>query len=411
MRLKNPSGQLVPVVSSYRKIFIVLFFSIFSTITGVGIVVPLLPVWAHNLGASGFYIGMIFGAFSLSRTFLLPFFGYLSDKKGRKPFIVSGLFAYALISIAFIYAKDTDTLVAIRFIQGIASAMIMPVTQAYIGEITPHGREGFFMGLFNLSTFLGLSLGPLAGGIINDQFSLNAAFLCMGGLAMAGFFLSLFWLPPVSKEYNRATDAKQYAKWATLLKDRDIMGIFIFRLTYTICIGVIWCFLPVFADVEFELSSFSIGVLVMMGVFISGLMNAPMGYVADRFDKKLLSVTGGLIITFSIYSFVWADGFYDLLFACVLFGVGGGTAMPSLMAISVIKGRETNAMGSVMALLTMAHSLGMLLGSLLAGFAMDWFNLRNAFPLGSVLMVFGVICFVVCLGKNKESNKPASYST
>ena len=135
MKLIHPSDQSMLATASYRKIFIVLFFSIFSTITGVGIVVPLLPVWAHNLGASGFYIGLIFGAFSLSRTFLLPFFGQLSDKKGRKPFIVSGLLAYALISIAFIYAEDTISLVVIRFIQGIASAMIMPVTQAYIGEI------------------------------------------------------------------------------------------------------------------------------------------------------------------------------------------------------------------------------------------------------------------------------------
>ncbi|MBW1893363.1 MAG: MFS transporter [Deltaproteobacteria bacterium] len=397
--------------ASDKKIFSVLFFSMFSTITGVGIVVPLLPVWAHDLGASGFYIGLIFGAFSLSRTFFLPFFGRISDKKGRKPFIVSGLLAYALISIAFIYAVDITSLVAIRFVQGIASAMIMPVTQAYVGEITPRGREGLSMGLFNLSTFFGLSLGPLAGGLINDLFSLTAAFLCMGVLAMIGCLLSFFWLPPVSQEHNRCNDGNHYAKWSQLLKDKDITGIFIFRLTYTICIGIIWCFLPVFADTEFSLSSSSIGVLVMLGVLISGLMNAPMGYLADRFDKKLLSVSGGLIIAFSICSFVWADGFYDLFLACVLFGIGGGTAMPSLTALAVIKGRDTGSMGAVMALLTMAHSLGMLLGSLLAGFAMDWFDLRNAFPLGSILMIFGVICFIVCLGKDKENNKPAGYST
>jgi hypothetical protein len=52
-----------------RKIFGTLFFSIFAAVTGVGIVVPLLPVYAHDLGASGLYIGLIFGAFSLSRTF------------------------------------------------------------------------------------------------------------------------------------------------------------------------------------------------------------------------------------------------------------------------------------------------------------------------------------------------------
>ncbi|TES92526.1 MAG: MFS transporter, partial [Desulfobacteraceae bacterium] len=45
-----------------KKIFGTLFFSIFSTVTGVGIVVPLLPVYAHDLGASGLYIGLIFGS-------------------------------------------------------------------------------------------------------------------------------------------------------------------------------------------------------------------------------------------------------------------------------------------------------------------------------------------------------------
>ena len=54
--------------------------------------------------------------------------------------------------------------------------MIMPVTQAYVGDITPEGGEGFAMGLFNMSMFLGLSLGPLLGGVINDHFNLDAAF-------------------------------------------------------------------------------------------------------------------------------------------------------------------------------------------------------------------------------------------
>ncbi|MBW2584501.1 MAG: MFS transporter, partial [Deltaproteobacteria bacterium] len=68
-----------------KKIFGTLFFSIFATVTGVGIVVPLLPIYAHDLGASGLYIGLIFGAFSMSRTVFLPWFGRLSDIKGRKP--------------------------------------------------------------------------------------------------------------------------------------------------------------------------------------------------------------------------------------------------------------------------------------------------------------------------------------
>jgi len=160
------------MIQSNKKIFGTLFFSIFAVVTGVGIVVPLLPVYAHELGASGLKIGLIFGAFALSRTAFMPYFGRISDKKGRKPFIVVGLFAYAIISIAFIASTDVETLILIRFLHGIASAMIMPTAQAYIGDITPSGREGFTMGVFNTSIFCGLSIGPVLGGVINNHFGL-----------------------------------------------------------------------------------------------------------------------------------------------------------------------------------------------------------------------------------------------
>ena len=179
-----------------KKIFATLFFSIFATVTGVGIVVPLLPVYAHDLGASGFFIGMIFGAFSLGRIFFLPYFGRLSDTKGRKPLIVPGLLAYTVISLGFIFFKEVNALIVLRFFQGIASAMLMPIIQAYVGDITPTGNEGFTMGLFNMSMFCGLSIGPLLGGVIHDRFNLETSFVCMGLLALIGFLLCLFLLPP-----------------------------------------------------------------------------------------------------------------------------------------------------------------------------------------------------------------------
>ena len=383
-----------------KKIFGTLFFAIFGTVTGVGIVVPLLPIYAHNLGATGLYIALIFGAFSLSRTFFLPYFGKLSDKKGRKPIIIAGLLAYALVSMAFILAGNVEALIGIRFLQGIASAMIMPATQAYIGDITPVGREGTTMGLFNMSMFTGLSIGPLIGGVISDRFSLDTSFACMAFLAFAGFLLCYFLLPPTRSE-KVVGSGKTPIDWKWLLYDRDMAGMFIFRMAYAACIGVIWSFLPILADAEFALSSSSIGVLVTLGVFFSGLMHLPMGFLADRLNRKMMIVTGGLIISYAILSFAWADSFWDLVLGNVLFGVGGGVAMPALMALAVLKGGTTDAMGSVMGLMSMSHSLGMLTGSLFAGLMMDIFQLRHAFPFGAVLMLLSVgLFFLFTYSKN-----------
>ena len=393
-----------------KSIFAILFFSMFGTVTGVGIVVPLLPIYAHDLGASGLYIGLIFGAFSISRTFLLPYFGRQSDKKGRKPFIVAGLFAYTVVSLAFILSNSVESLIALRFLQGIASAMIMPAVQAYVGDITPAGREGFTMGLFNMSMFLGLSIGPLIGGIISDRFSLDTSFASMGFLTFLCFMLSFFQLPPTKSERVVGRGIEPLA-WKWVLRDKEMAGLFFFRLAYAASIGVIWSFLPILADLEFSLSSSSIGILVTIGVFSSGLLHLPMGFMADRVNRKMMVVAGGLIITYAIFSFDWADSFGDLLSASVLFGLGGGIAMPALMALAVLKGGETDAMGSVMSLLAMAHSLGMLAGSLLAGLMMDVSRLRNAFPAGAVMMMLCLGLFMLLTHHKKVVPVQADHGT
>ncbi len=375
-----------------KKIFGTLFFSLLATITGIGIVVPLLPVYARNMGAGGLYIGLIFGAFSISRTFLLPFFGRWSDRRGRKPFILTGLFCYALVSVAFILFTQVFQLIIIRFFQGIASAMVMPVVQAYVGDITPKGREGFVMGLFNMSLFFGLSLGPVAGGFINDHVNLQAAFVCMGVLAMVGAVLSL-WLLPATRDEVGLRRGRPPLQWTAIIGDRVIIGLFAFRLAYTAGIGIIWGFLPVLADAEFRLSSSQIGILVMLGVLVSGLIQTPMGYLADRINRKAMVVAGGLLAGLAVLSYQWAATHAQLLAASIAFGLGGGTAMPAVMAVAVLKGHQTGSMGSVMAVLTVAHSLGMLVGAFFAGLMMDWYTLRGAFGLGAGCVLLGLIVF------------------
>ena len=374
------------------KIFVTLFFALFATVTGVGIVVPLLPVYAKELGAGGFFIGMIFGGFSLTRSFFLPVFGRLSDIHGRKPFLVAGLFFYFLISLLFIFAHHVYTLIVIRLIQGVASAMIMPVAQAYVGEITPKGKEGMTMGIFNMSVFIGLSLGPLMGGVIRDHYGLNGAFGSMAAMALVAFFLSLCLLPPASSE-KIASLGRAPVRWGLLLADTTLVSMVLFRFLYTACIGAVWGFLPVHGSVEFGLSSSAIGFLVMLGVAISGLMHVPMGILSDRWSKKWMVLTGGVVVALSMVLLAGADGFNGLLAATLIFGIGGGISMPAVMGLAVVRGNRNNAMGTVMALITIGHSMGMLVGSLFAGIVMDLASLQAAFFLTGLSMAAGVIQF------------------
>ena len=249
------------IPSDNKKVFITLFFIIFINVAGVGIVVPLLPIYAHNLGAAGIYVAMIFGAFSISRAVFLPMFGSMSDRKGRKPFIMAGLVTYLLVALAFVWSSQVETLIALRFIQGAGSAMIMPVVQAYVGEISNDGAEGYAMGLFNLSMFLSLSLGPVMGGVIEQAWSLNAAFYCMASLSSMGAIICLIFLPPLSQERIQKKH-RSPASLAMVVRDWQLAGLVAFRYSYTSCIGIIWCFMPLYASNRFGLSGGKIGLLV-----------------------------------------------------------------------------------------------------------------------------------------------------
>lgn len=390
-----------------KKIFSVLFFSIFNATLGVGIVIPLLPVYAHDLGASGFYISLIFGSFSVSRTFFLPYFGKMSDRHGRKPFITAGLFFYTLISLAFVFFNSVNSLIAIRFIQGIASAMIMPVSQAYVGDITPPGREGYYMGLFNMSIFISLSIGPLTGGYISEVFSsgtqvfllgeiengLIITFICMGGLSLLAFLTALFLLP--AKDLEQKKSSAKGGSWRGLFKDRDILSVFIYRFVYTVSIAIIWCFIPVYADQQFNLSSGKIGFLVTAGVFLSGILNTPLGHLADKISRKKMVISGGVVVSLSLVMIFYARNFYDLILAVFIFGTGGGISMPALMASAVSSGHRVKQMGSVMGILTLGQSMGMLSGSLIAGLTMDHLDLKYSFLLGAAIMFAGVYLFYI----------------
>jgi DHA1 family multidrug resistance protein-like MFS transporter len=172
-----------------RRIFIVLSLSIFVAMVGMGIIAPLMAIYAEDLGASGIWLGIIMGSFSFSRLVFMPIVGRISDKTGRKRFITIGLLVYCLFSLAYIHALNPQSLAFIRLAHGIGSAMVIPIAMAYVGEISEEGKEGISMGIVHSALFMGLACGPLTGALLNDSFGMDSAFYTMACLTAIAFFI------------------------------------------------------------------------------------------------------------------------------------------------------------------------------------------------------------------------------
>ena len=131
---------LLSTEGSYRKILTVLSLSMFCAMLGIGIIAPVLPLYAKRLGASGLAIGTIIGAFSFSRSGGMLISGELAERMNRKVLLLAGLAFYALASVAYTFASTTESLIAIRIGHGIGSAMVVPITMAIGAEVVPKGK-------------------------------------------------------------------------------------------------------------------------------------------------------------------------------------------------------------------------------------------------------------------------------
>ena len=374
-----------------KKIFPILAISIFSSMLGAGIIAPLLPFYAESMGASGIWIGVIFAGFSISRAVLTPIIGNISDRRGRKVFICTGLLAYAAISLGYIWVDQVSELIGVRLIHGFASAMIIPIAQAYVGELSPEGEEGTWMGYFSAAFVAGFGFGPLMGGLLDEYSGMNTAFYTMGGLNLMAFILALSLLPEIrrSKE-SRENPQRPLPR----MRESGMMkGLFSFRLLYASGRSAFVSFLPLFGARHLGLTSGQTGTLLATYMLLLSTSLVFSGKIADKFNRKGMAITGSLISIAFLALIPEMQNFWQLLGLCLLGGIGGTLFMPASSALAVEEGRKYG-MGSTMGVFTTAMSLGMAAGPIIGGVAADYLNLNSVFYFGAGTAFLGMGLFV-----------------
>jgi len=372
-----------------KKVFPILGLSIFSSMLGVGIILPLLPIYAENLGATGVWLGIIFAGFSISRTIIMPVAGRLSDRRGRKLILGIGLFAFALTSLGYIWANDTASLLLVRFLQGIAAGMILPIAQAYIGDIAPEGEEGKWMGYFNATFFTGFGFGPLMGGILTEHLGVNAAFYAMGGLNLLAFLGVALFLPEISTR-KKATAAN--SSYKDIAASSIMRGLFSFRLGFALARGAFVTFLPILAGINLGLSPSLIGILLTVNILGMSLLQIPAGIIADRFSGRALVVLGCAIHLVALALIPAVGNFWQLFVLCVLLGIGGAIAMPAASVLAISQGKRFG-MGVTMAAFNVAMSAGLAIGPILAGVIADFLSISSVFYLAAAVVLVGAVAF------------------
>jgi multidrug resistance protein len=373
-----------------KKVFPILALSMFTSILGIGIITPFLSIYATEMGASGIWLGMIFTGYGLASTIINPIAGRLSDRRGRKRFLMIGLFIYSLSSLGYIYAVNAPQLAIVRLVQGAAGGMIFPAAMAYVGDISPEGGEGRWMGYATAAFFSGFGFGPLMGGVLMEHFGMNLAFALMGGLNMLAALLITFLLPETRERKSSTDEGLSFRKMAA---SGVIRGIFSFRFAQAIGRGSFMVFLPIFAALYLDLSTTLVGTLVSVHVFGLALLSPFTGQIADRYNRRNLIILSNFMYILSLGLIPVARSFWYLFGLCLFQGIASSLSMTASQALLVEEGRKFG-MGSAMAMPMLAMGLGMVVGPLTSGALNDYVSINSVFYFAAGIAFLGTALFV-----------------
>ncbi|HPX19205.1 MAG TPA: MFS transporter [Deltaproteobacteria bacterium] len=361
----------------------------FVVLLGVGIVVPLLPVYARSLGATATQVGLIFTCFSLSRTVFTPIMGMIAEKRDLRKLILTGLFLYAGIALMYILAGTPEALIVIRTFHGMASACVLPLAMSYIALVAEKGKEGAFMGSFNTALFLGMGAGPLLGGVITEAMGIDGAFLCLSLLSLLAGILVFFLVPSMrsSVQGRPAFSVRAISRYSPMT------GLLIFRVISALGRGSLFAFIPLLAA-RAGLSMLEVGMLISANIFTTGLLQRPFGQIVTKGNLLKLITIGSLVSAAALASMPLGQCFRSFLAIGLIMGIGGAVSIPASSVMAVEYGKKLG-MTSSLGIFDAAWGIGMILGPVLMGVVSDLGGLDSAFYAGGLVTAAGTGIFLL----------------
>ena len=371
---------------------IILLGTNFIAMTGVGFVIPFLPLFARQLGASGFALGLLVAGFSLSLAVVQPFAGSFSDNYGRKRFLSAGLVIFAVCGFGYNWADSVTDIMVVRFVQGIGAGMVFPVVTAYMADWAPPQHEGRYMGLFNVSMMAGFGSGPIIGGILNDLFGIKAAFYGMGCASILALIIVVVTLPEARARKVNNENTRLFDVFRAIIKDRRMRGVLLVRMNMMVAIFSSFVFLPVIMSEELNTSATMIGVVITSRTLLSATLQIPFGWLADRYNRVMLTIISVLTVAILISLFGFSTMVWHVMILFILMGVAEALFLPTTSALAMERGHAFG-MGATMGIFNTALTLGMFVGSISIGFLIDQFGFGLAY-----VIIAGIVAFTCLVG-------------
>ncbi len=341
----------------------------FLLVLGTYISGTILTPYAKEMGATWLQIGILSGSMYVIRLFFGVPIGRLADKKGTLTVLKYSLILYPLIAAAYYFAWNMPSLLCARLFHGVASAMMLPMGMAYVGHISPEGKEAKYMSRYNLCVILASGIGPMLSTMIAGYFRYRATFLVLFLLAVISLFVIL-----LSKEEHQGMPGivkpesiKQEDKKRFLHKGnkKGIFALSIANIALAVVSSLVGFFLVPFLT-DKGLSLQYTGSYIAIYYLVSGIIQIPVGKLININNTYRTAILSGIGTAVAFLIVPFTDHLILLCLELVAIAVTSAVFLTAISSLSVRIGRK-QGMGNTMGLLSSVNSAGMVFGCFILG--------------------------------------------
>ncbi|GIO25436.1 MFS transporter [Ornithinibacillus bavariensis] len=347
-----------------NKVLPILFLIMFLVMVGFGIIIPVLPFYAEDMGATPTELGLLMAVYSLMQFLFAPMWGRISDRVGRKPVMMIGIFGLSLSFFLLAISTSLWMLFAARIIGGILSAANMPTVQAYVADITTEKDRGKGMGIIGAATGLGFIFGPAIGGTFTN-INLHTPFYIAGTVSFVTLIFVLFSLRESLNLSTRAVVQKRKKSW-NKVSNEPLAMLYFLQFFISLSLSGLEATFAYFAAKKAGMDSISLGYAFMIMGFASAAVQGSMGILSKKYGEALVIQVGISISVIGFGLILFTHSFVTAAIFLAVFGIGNGVIRPSVSSLLTKKSKIGH--GATTGYLSSFDSLGRIIGPVLGGY-------------------------------------------
>lgn len=379
------------------SMLLIVIANLFVVFLGIGLVIPVMPTFMHEMALSGQTMGYLVAAFAVAQLVCSPIAGRFSDLFGRKKMIVIGMLVYAVSEFLYGIGQEVSVLYVSRLLGGLGAALIMPSVMAFVADVTTIEERPKAMGWVSGAISGGFIIGPGIGGFLGD-ISTRLPFFVASLLGLIGFVFAWAFLkepPRLEVAHDKPKSSMKEVMLTPVLAFPFLIilinafGLAAFESIYSIYVDLNFGFSV--TDIAVVITVSGVLALIAQLVFFDGMVK--------RVGEVGLIRICLLLSAIFVAGIVFSSGYWTVLISTFVVFLAFDLIRPAITTfLSKNAGENQGTVSGINSALT---SVGNIVGPILSGTLLD---IDSHYPYFVVVVILAV-SFGLTLFWKQQPNK------